>query len=278
MKVKTNIKKNSIFQKELNLEKIIKDPNVFPVFQRWAAENLCAENLLFYFEVERFSTLTEPEKIKEEAQRIYNKFIKEKSECQINLDFESKKEIADRIANPSGDMYNQAFYIVCDNIKYDLVGKFLDSDTYREWKGLPKTAKHSIPRKNKPADIPKVNPDSLSRLDVCLKDPEALEEFLKFTKKEYSDAVLLFYLEVEKFQENPSVEYALQIFQQYLGTESKDEVDTDPKVKKQIWQLIQDKSVQRNLFDKLQTQVFAVMAQDSFFRFQNYMISRLSLI
>lgn len=79
-------------------------------------------------------------------------------------------------------------------------------------------------------------------------------------------------------QQNPSKEFAETIFKTFLGTESQDEVDTDPKIKKQIWANIETGNVQHDLFDKLQIQVFSCMAQDNFFRFQNYMISRLAIL
>jgi len=265
---------------DANLEHFLKEPSLFQLFYKWAVDNLCHENLSFYMDVESFKNLKTDDEIRREAHRIYHKYIKDRAENQVNLDFESKKDVGDKLANPNNDIFTQAQFTIHELIKYDLLTKFLDSDVYRSTRGLPSLIKHNIPRKGKVpvADMPKVSTESVQKLDVCLRDPIALEEFLKFTKKEFSDALPLFYLEVQKFQQNPSREYATTIFKKFLGADSEDEVDTDPKIKKQILMNIEAGNVQRDLFDKLQIQVFACMAQDNFFRFQNYMISRLAVL
>jgi hypothetical protein len=257
-------------------------PVIFPIFYDWSVANLCSENLAFYQDVEKFRKMDDEAAIQKEANRIYLKYIKDNSYSQINLDADTKKEITGAVTNKvSQIMFDSARIMVLELIKYDLLVKFLDSDEYRAWKGLPCQKKlRSLPRKNigkRVAEMPNISTASITKLENCLLDPVAIDEFRQFTKEEFSDALLAFYLEVQKFHESPSVQYANQIYARYLSHESDEEVDTDPKIKKHILQIIATGTVTPDLFDKLQTQVFSVMAQDNFFRFQLRMISRLAI-
>jgi len=279
------LSKSTIRYSEMNVDVVLNEPKLYAVFYEWAIANLCSENLQFYADAEKFKKLEDDVLIQKEAMRIYLKFIKENSYNQINLDFETKRDINTLINNsaPHRDMFVPAQCMIMELIKYDLLVKFMDSDNYRVFKGLPVSHNENrllLPRKNlvkRVAEMPHVCAASISKLENCLVDPIATKEFLSFSKEEFSDALLLFYLEVQNFREMPTPEYATKIYNTYLSESSDTEVDTDPKIKKQIWKMIQSGSVGGDLFDKLQTQVFAVMAQDNFFRFQLKMISRLAI-
>jgi len=266
------ISKNSI-----NLEGVLKDRTLCDLFHKWTLENLCSENFAFFFEVEKFKNLSDPSLVEAEAKNICEMFIREKSVSQVNIDFDTREGVEKKLANPTKDMFDSAQQTVYDSMRYDSLTKFVDSDIYREWKGLPK-AKLAVPKKARTGDVPLFNPDSIKTLWRCLDDPVALEEFRNFTKLEFSDAALQFYLEVRKYKEDPNVLHATQIYSQYLSSDSDCEVDTNPKAKKLILEKIHLGQVDKDLFNRLQTQVFAVMAQDSFFRFQLHMLSRFSLI
>jgi len=276
-------KNEKVNSKYSDMESALTDPRLYSVFYNWAVANLCAENLQFYEDAEKFKEANST-CIEEEAQTIYCKFIKEGSYSQINLDYETRKDITLAIHNKTyhKDMFVPAQCMIMELIKYDLLVKFTDSNDYRGYKGLPvlQHDKRALPRKNslkRVAKMPRICAESIYHLEKCLVDPIAIEEFLSFTKAEFSDSLLLFYLDVQKFRESPSLDYATNIFNRYLSETSADEVDADPKVKKMIWRIIQDRRVTADLFDKLQAQVFAVMAQDNFFRFQLKMISRLAI-
>lgn len=278
-KVCSNTNKHS----DMNVDVALKDPRLYPVFYDWAVANLCSENLQFYEDAEKYKG-TDPTSMRQEAERIYLKFIKEGSYSQINLDYETRRDITQAIQlnMHHKDMFVPAQCMIMELIKYDLLVKFMDSNDYRGYKGLPVVYhdKRALPRKNslkRVAKMPRICAESIYHLEKCLVDPIAMEEFLSFTKAEFSDALLLFYLDVQQFRENPSLSCAINIFERYLSETSLDEVDADPKVKKMIWRIIQGGSVTADLFDKLQSQVFAVMAQDNFFRFQLKMISRLAI-
>lgn len=166
--------------------------------------------------------------------------------------------------------------------------------------GLPSSNRYPVNRRNNVhlVDSPHLSYDQISTLSKCLADPLALDEFLKFAYKEFSDAVVQFYIDVERYevinhylslffvsqcsyfyyQEFPSIEFACQIFSKYLSDTSEEEVDADPKVKKNIWQQLQHGMCPADLFSSLKGQVYAVMVQDNFLRFQNHIISTLAMI
>jgi len=268
----------------MNVDVVLKDPVLYAVFYEWATANLCVENLQFNADVEEFKKETDTMALGREADRIFEKFVKEGAYSQINLDYETRQNITMDVHNKRyhKEMFDAAQYLIMDLIKYDLFVKFLDSDNFREYKGLPllQDKRIMLPRKNsakRVAKMPRVCAESIYHLEKCLLDPIATEEFLEFTKAEYSDSLVSFYLEVQKYRDVPSVANAEQIFNKYLSAASADEVDADPKIKKNILQTLETGQVPRDLFDKLQAQVFAVMAQDNFFRFQLKMISRLAV-
>jgi len=265
---------------DANLEHFLHDQPSYQLFLKWAEDNLCSENLWFYADVENYKNIQDDEYARTEAERIYHKYIKDKADFQVNLDFESKKEVEDGLINPNRHIFDQSQYTVHELIKYDLLTKFLDSDIYRVNVGLPTLRKLNIPRRvaAKVSEMPRLSTESVQKLDVCLRDPVAREEFLNFTKREYSSALPLFYLEVQKFQRQPTPELAETIYEKYLGPDSEDEVDADPRIKRTIQQSINSGNIQHDLFDKLQIQVYSCMAQDNFFRFQKYMISRLAVV
>jgi len=268
---------------DMSVDIALKDPRLYSVFYDWAVANLCSENLQFYEVAEKFKE-TKTFLMEQEAEAIFCKFVKEGAYSQINLDYETRRDITLAIHNKQyhKDMFIPAQCMIMELIKYDLLAKFMDSNDYRGYKGLP--ALHldnrALPRKNslkRVALMPRISPESIYHLEKCLLDPIAMEEFLLFTKAEFSEALLLFYLDVQKFRESPSIDGATMIFNRYLSETSEDEVDADPKVKRMILQAIQGGAVTANLFDRLQSAVFAVMAQDNFFRFQLKMISRLAI-
>jgi len=272
------------YKSDMNIEVALKEPRLYAAFYEWAVANLCAENLQFYEDADKFKNDQDDSQIEQQAEKIYCKFIKEGTFHQINLDHETKKDIALAIHNKRihRQMFTPAQCLIMELIKYDLLVKFRESDNYKEFLGLPVAPnnKRMIIRKNslkRVAKMPHVAPESIYHLEKCLVDPIAMDEFLSFTKAEYSDALLLFYLDVEKFKGNPSVGFAAEIFNKYLAESSVNEVDADPKIKRMIWKTIEEGAISADLYDKLQSQVFSVMAQDNFFRFQLKMISRLAI-
>jgi len=262
------------------LERILADRVMYELFREWAAENLCSENLLFYYEVEKFRALEDEESVPAEAQRIYSKFVRPKSATQVNLDYDCLSAIESALENPTIAIFDEARYAVGDLIRYDLYLKFLDSDLYKEFKGLPTSSKHHVARRRNVhiAELPHLSYNQITSLSSCLSDPSALDEFLKFTYNEFSDGVVLFYLEVDRYERKPSIEFARKIFNKFLGFESEEEVDTDPKIKNYIRQQIQLEQSPPDLFHNLKIQVFAVMVQDNFLRFQNYILTSLAVV
>lgn len=264
-----------------SLEHILEDKRLSELFHDWAAENLCSENLMFYYEVLKYQTIHDPHLMKGEAARIYAKYIQPGAVAQVNLDYECLVEIETEIEHPTSHIFNDAKFMVTDLIRFDLYQKFLNSDIYRQFKGLPTPRRLRFPRKRSNfhiAEMPHLTFEQISNLSNCLTDETARAEFLKFAYGEFSDGVVQFYLDVDQYELCPSLEFACQIYNKYLGEEPEEEVDADPKIKRRIWQQIQSGQCPQELFHTLKIQTYAVMVQDNFLRFQNHVISSLALV
>jgi len=219
--------------------------------------------------------------MKGEAKRIYAKYVQPRAVAQVNLDYDCRSAIEAELEHPSSHTFDEAKIVVADLIKYDLYLKFVDSAIYRDFKGLPSNQRipASLRRRNfHIAELPHLSFEQISTLSNCLSDPAALDEFLKFTYNEFSDSVVQFYLDIDRYELYPSLEFASQIYNKYLGNQPEEEVDADPKIKLRIWHAIQAGLSPSNLFHNLKIQVYAVMVQDNFMRFQNYVISSLALV
>jgi Regulator of G protein signaling domain len=56
--------------------------------------------------------------------------------AQVNLDFECRDAIEAELENATAALFDEAEYFVLDLIKYDLYLKFIESDIYRNFKGI----------------------------------------------------------------------------------------------------------------------------------------------
>lgn len=262
-----------------SLEHILSDKLLCTLFHDWAVENVCSENLHFYHEVEKYTTILDPDFRKQEAYRIYGKFIQARAAAQVNLDYECQRAIEAELDHPTPTTFEEAKYVVLDLMRFDLYLKFLGSNLYRNFKGLP-CLNLSSPKKQANFQIaaqPHLSFDQISTLTRCLEDPMALDEFLKFTCKEFSNEVVQLYLDINRYEASPALGAASEIYNKYLSGEADEEVDADPKIKLCILQQIEMGICPMDLFHTLKVQVYAVMVQDNFLRFQNYVISSLAL-
>eukprot|EP01111_Echinosteliopsis_oligospora_P004717 TRINITY_DN1777_c0_g1_i2.p1 TRINITY_DN1777_c0_g1~~TRINITY_DN1777_c0_g1_i2.p1 ORF type:complete len:254 (+),score=83.22 TRINITY_DN1777_c0_g1_i2:43-804(+) len=212
------------------LDYILSDVVLRGVFQEWADNNLCGENLSFFFSAVAFESLpslsppsSSPSSspLEVESRRIYEQFIKEGAPCQINLDYGEVCNIQAQLSSPSPSMFIPAKSAILDLIQFDILGKFFASTAYSPFKGedKQKTNKRFPPRKKATLrwrDMPSIRSDSITKLDKCIADPVALSEFMKFTKQERSDCDLRLFLAVLQFEENPTYEEAINIKKKYL--------------------------------------------------------------
>jgi len=262
------------------VEHILSDKWLCELFHEWAVENLCSENLLFYEEVDKFKAIENPDVMKSEAARIFGRYVQSGAIAEVNLDHECRTAISEQIETPSAGLFDEARQSVADMIKYDLYLKFVDSNIYRDYKGFPSTKRLPNPRHRnfRLAEVQHVTYDQITNLQTCLNNPISRDEFLKFTYNEFSDSVVQFYLDIDKFEAAPSLEFASKIFNKYLGLNPEEEVDVDPKMKRYIGDQIESGICHNKLFHTLKIALYAVMVQDNFLRFQNHVISSLALV
>jgi len=131
---------------------------------------------------------------------------------------------------------------------------------------LPANLTKTKSRANSTGDVDS-DLESFSNLNTCLNNPLARERFQKFSQSEHSDTPLLFWIEADKFAKNPTVEYASEIFRQFLETGASNQLDTELRTKNTLRDIIRGGVVDATLFAKVQNMVFSNMASDSYPRF-----------
>lgn len=67
---------------------------------------------------------------------IHNKYVRTKSVAEVNLDYDCREAIEADLPHATLNIFDEAKFVVLDLIKYDLYVKFVDSDIYRNFKGI----------------------------------------------------------------------------------------------------------------------------------------------
>lgn len=112
------------------------------------------------------------------------------------------------------------------------------------------------------------SPSSEDTFRGILADDEAVGPFLRFCIESWCVENLLFYLEVERFKRLADQEALLaeaqKILSQFLMRGGRLEINVDNSSKELAIKQVQDASVEPNLFNGLQEEVFRVMFHDTF--------------
>lgn len=92
---------------DLELNSILRSPIAIEYFKEYSKTEFFTENLQFWLEVELFKKL-DGDELKDKAQSIFNRYISEEGDRQINIDAPQRNEICKSIDNPTPNMYNSA--------------------------------------------------------------------------------------------------------------------------------------------------------------------------
>ena len=109
-----------------------------------------------------------------------------------------------------------------------------------------------------------------TKFENLLKDKEGCKLFLQFLQEEYNEENLLFWLEVEdlKTLDLPSqASKAKTIYFNFIKPMSVNEVNITATARAKIEEKIQVDSLDANLFDSAQSQVYQMMLRQSYPRF-----------
>ncbi|KAJ6253349.1 electron carrier/ protein disulfide oxidoreductase [Anaeramoeba flamelloides] len=120
-----------------SLDSLFSIPIAIDYFREFLFEQLNQENLLFYLEVTNFKQTCSIDKkpLKKIAKIIYEKFIKNQSIFEINIDFKCRALISEKIKNKeySIDMFDDARTIVYNHMNLDSFEEFKKSKLYQDF-------------------------------------------------------------------------------------------------------------------------------------------------
>ncbi|KAJ5079403.1 regulator of g protein signaling [Anaeramoeba ignava] len=95
-------------------------------------KEFCFENLDFFIEVENYKKIEDPIEMHKKAQEIYNKFVKENSESEINIEYGIRNQIKNQLPNADSTIFDQAKQIVIRLIKTNSLSRFLESEDFEK--------------------------------------------------------------------------------------------------------------------------------------------------
>jgi len=154
----TFIPKINIFNSEekiLGLHTILKQPDLLELFTEYLIKELSVENILFYQRVENLKIMIEADsntndkKAHKEANFIIERFIKENSEMQINLDHYIRQQaITDFNQSNSFNGLFEAEKHIFDTMREDSYPRFVTSNDYKDYLKGKKNIKKNLFHKN----------------------------------------------------------------------------------------------------------------------------------
>lgn len=116
-------------QIDVNIRSILKSPVAIEYFKAFTKKELFSENLQFWLEVEKYKKNNDPELREKHAKKIYDRYISDNGDRQINIDVTQRQYLDKNIDNPSIDLFEScqksSFELLTDNFP-----RFLESEFY----------------------------------------------------------------------------------------------------------------------------------------------------
>lgn len=100
-------------------------------FRTFLKQNYSEENLLFFFDVEKYKKL-EDKQLVNEFQRIFQTYIKSTGDLEINIDMNTKQTICKHSKTPSRTVFDKAQQEIFDLMASDSLPKFTKSEIYKQ--------------------------------------------------------------------------------------------------------------------------------------------------
>ncbi|KAJ6243251.1 ankyrin repeat [Anaeramoeba flamelloides] len=121
-------------QKIIPFKDIIQDEILLMIFEQYLKDRYAEENLLFYKEVKKFQKIHPEETglIAYYAKRIFNNYVSNTSEFEVNIEGNIRKDISLKIEKTSfhPDMFNNALKSVVTILSTDSYNGFIESKYY----------------------------------------------------------------------------------------------------------------------------------------------------
>lgn len=128
------------------LDRILFDPKGREAFRAFLQTEFSEENFLFWEEVEAFRKLNpdEVDKVEEESERIFNKYIAKEAQLEINIPANIRTDLQKRFLNVSWqdfgtgnidtNVFNTAQASIMKTLKSDSLPRFIASEIYKTYK------------------------------------------------------------------------------------------------------------------------------------------------
>ncbi|KAJ6243137.1 electron carrier/ protein disulfide oxidoreductase [Anaeramoeba flamelloides] len=130
-----NEKKKEIIYEIETIQKLFTISSAVEYFKEFLIERMCQENLLFFLEAKKFNNFTDStKKFNQMAKKIYNKFIKEGSIFEVNIDYKCRQTIGEKIKQKEiePDIFSKAQEIVYTHMDHNEFGPFKKSELYQD--------------------------------------------------------------------------------------------------------------------------------------------------
>ncbi|TMW59135.1 hypothetical protein Poli38472_007280 [Pythium oligandrum] len=205
------------------LTMILTDPFAKKYFKQFMKKRGVDQFLAFCEEVEDFKLLPGIEFLQHSAKKIYRKYLLPSAKLQVDMSNAMRMEIADRLLNPSVDMFKKISARVRHGMLQDSLPRFVKSSYYNELKKLARQFKEAaIENELKAVDAAaKKGKLELAHLDIFLTNQLGTKQFRLFLESQHCSENLMLWEEIEHFRRLPSYQIVLRsakkIYDKYLN-------------------------------------------------------------
>eukprot|EP01132_Coremiostelium_polycephalum_P000880 gene880-1103_t len=120
--------------KMIGLDQIVQNKNLALIFRKFLYERYNNENFSFWLEAENFKHLSQPNQINDRSKEMYEKYFSSTSKYELNVDHHQRKDLEERILNPSPEIFIQIQNTIRKLMEMDAIPLFVKSDCYKKYK------------------------------------------------------------------------------------------------------------------------------------------------
>ncbi|GLD97921.1 hypothetical protein PINS_up006618 [Pythium insidiosum] len=204
------------------LATILGDPFAKRYFKQFMHKRGVDHYLAFCEEVEDFKLLPGIEYLQHSAKKIFRKYLLPTARLQVDISTSMRDEIAERLMNPSVDMFKKISMRVRQGMLQDSLPRFVKSTQYTDLKKTAKQLKDTdVEAELRIVDgAAKKGKLELGHLDILLQNQLCVKHFRLFLESQHCSENLMLWEEIEHFRRLPSYQIVLRsarkIYDKYL--------------------------------------------------------------
>jgi len=230
-------------------------------FARFLTDNLCLEVLLFWKEVEQYKALFSPEERSALFQKIYELYCIEGAPWQVNFSGNHFTQISEEYKTGGGN-YDEEVFDKAQLEVYELMRLEL----------FPRFHEHLAAIANM-SETAEVKAESIKDV-VSGTNPAATRHFTNFTRAEFCEEALLFWMECNDFAllftPLDQQTRAQSIFDSYMGPKAKMKVNIADFYINAVKKAIDEKKVSNATFVASQKETLKQLEMDIFPRYEKW--------